>query len=806
VQILQPLVKAGDLVRARGQQWLVSGVSMFDACTLITLRGSGSDNRGDESHLLIPFDRVDPVKVVRSVRRVPAHRWRRRAVDLVVRTGHAGTLRTAGTARITLLPHQLEPALAIVNGAGSRVLLADDVGLGKTVQAGLIVSELIARGAAKRVLILAPAGLRDQWVEECRQRFGLELRVFDAWSIRQYRRVLPASVNPWTTQPLIVASMDYVKRPEVLVAVRACHWDVAVVDEAHHAAIGSDRHDAVAAICGSASYVALLTATPHNGDARAFASICGIGQRHDRLIVFRRTRQDIGGPNDRRVHRLRVGTSEAERRMHACLAAFVRAVAAGHRRGSGAGREPMEPAVALAVATLRKRALSSPFALARSVDRRLRALAGESEDTFEQLTLPLGDAGAVEGLDAADEPPGWTLPALADATTERTLLTRLLESATTALADESKVRALARLLRRLAEPALIFTEYRDTLLHVRDRIAPDAAIIHGGLSSEERRRSLERFSRGAILLATDAGGEGLNLQVRCRVVINLELPWSPVRLEQRIGRVDRIGQSRRVHVFHLIAAGSGEGGMLERLAGRIARATSDIAAPNPLESTRTVRGPGEVPFASSQVGDEAAEELERLEQLRRLTAAVPGPKREITGGDACTFVTRTRRSGMRRHLQGRTLVVMRCALVDRTGRVAAVHLTSLLMRLDSGRRFTLDDLTAIEWIIGAASEVDAGTTQTDQWRSAWIARSLVAHRAFWRTRLARERALAPSRPAHREAVHQRGLFDRRADRDLHLEDQTRRTARQEAAQRLRMCRGAAHLEALPIQALLVLQP
>src|SRR5206468_7075440 len=115
-------------------------------------------------------------------------------------------------------------------------------------------------------------------------------------------------------------------------------------------------------------------------------------------------------------------------------------------------------------------------------------------------------------------------------------------------------------------------------------IAPDAAILHGGLSREERRASLKLFQRGGLLLATDAAAEGLNLHHACRIVINLELPWSPIRLEQRIGRVDRIGQQRRVHAFHLIAAGTMEVRILQRLSTRVASAQADVGGPNPLSS------------------------------------------------------------------------------------------------------------------------------------------------------------------------------------------------------------------------------
>lgn len=138
------------------------------------------------------------------------------------------------------------------------------------------------------------------------------------------------------------------------------------------------------------------------------------------------------------------------------------------------------------------------------------------------------------------------------------------------------MRALARLLRRASEPAIVFTEYRDTLERVAtvlDSLRP--VLLHGGLTPSERRESLRQFTSGAaqVLLATDAASEGLNLHERCRLVINLELPWTPLRLEQRVGRVERIGQTRRVHALHLLAAGTAEESNVARLLRRTDRAS-----------------------------------------------------------------------------------------------------------------------------------------------------------------------------------------------------------------------------------------
>jgi superfamily II DNA/RNA helicase len=227
--------------------------------------------------------------------------------------------------------------------------------------------------------------------------------------------------------------------------------------------------------------------------------------------------------------------------------------------------------------------------LAQSVERRLAALDAGDRDRIEQLTLPLGDPQGE--LIAADEAPEWPSGlSLSDSARERRLLSVLHRRALAATLDESKIEALARILRRARQPAVVFTEYRDTLRHLHDRLARPALLLHGGLSREERAAVLAAFARDphGLLLATDAAAEGLNLHHHCRLVINLELPWNPMRLEQRIGRVDRIGQRRTVHAFHLIASGTAETRLLTHLRERVAAAQDEIGAPDPLGDERTV--------------------------------------------------------------------------------------------------------------------------------------------------------------------------------------------------------------------------
>ena len=774
-------IQVGDRVRARRQRWLVAEVRSFDGCALVTLRGLGAANLGVEERLLAPFDQFEPLAVHRRLHLVCRARWRRACRALLASDGSSAILRTALPARMDLLPHQLEPALAVARGLGSRMLIADDVGLGKTVQAGLVVAELRARGAAFRVLVLAPAGLREQWATELDARFGLKLALLDMREVKRRQQTLPVGVNPWSTEPMAVTSVDYIKRPEVLPAVLACRWDVVIVDEAHGAVSGSDRHEAVSALCRLAPHVLLLTATPHSGDARAFASLCGIGAHGDELLVFRRTRREIGLEAERRIHRLEVRPSEAERRMHASLARFAKAVEREHG--------DRDPAIGLALATLRKRALSSAFSLEQSVQRRLAHLSSGHRDAGVQLQLPLDDRGGE--LDAADDLPRWTVPVLEDAREEQRLLGMLVHAAQRASIRETKLEALRRLLRRLGEPAVVFTEYRDTLSHVRDVAVPDAAVLHGGLSRTERRAALDRFAAGRVLLATDAAGEGLNLHHRCRIVINLELPWNPMRLEQRIGRVDRIGQQRRVHAFHLIARGTDEMGMLDRLASRVARARADIGASNPLDARDVSAAPiGGVTLL--RLATDAAREHDRLIAARVLDLGLRGQRLETEDGGP--FAMFSRRHRLRACLGARILVLFQATLSDGAGRIVASHLTPVLVR-----SATMDGRSLAEFDTLAGRVADPRL-------SAWREETLGVHRRFWQTRLDRELAISHHVAGTKAPALQPGLFDLRAEQERVADTERRRDALEESQGHAEAARRVARLIFRPPSTALVLLP
>jgi superfamily II DNA or RNA helicase len=767
-------MQISQLVSVRRARWRVVDVRNFEHCRLVTLAGLTPPHVGHERRILTPFDDVDLVSRVRRPKMARATAWRPAFREVVADQTPPGCLRSVRHARVDTMAHQLEPALAIVRGLGSRVLLADEVGLGKTIQAAIVVSELMTRGLADRVLVLTPAGLRDQWTQELTTRFALDVCVADAASLRRRTSVLPIGVNPWVTERVAVASLDYVKRPEVLPAVAACPWDIVIVDEAHGAAGDSDRQAAVRTLASRAAYVLLLTATPHSGDHQSFRSLCGFGAvGGDALLVFRRTRADVRSGTKRRVHALHVQPNGDESRMHALLARYTSAIRAEH------------PHAWLATSVLHKRALSSAWALAQSLERRLDTLSTlstmsrtDNNSNAEQLTLPLGDADGE--LNLADQPPLWPMGVgLADSAREGRILRALLTVARAASTHETKLRALGRLLRRSNERALVFTEFRDTLAHVRATLAQPAALLHGGLTRSERQAALADFSSGRsrILLATDAAGEGLNLQDGCRLVINLELPWNPMRLEQRIGRVDRIGQRRTVHAVHLIGARTGETRILARLQARIAKARTEIGAPDPvgadeeLAVTQLVLAgtADEQPGATAQDSDPHARVTPDLRdaavaEVYRVDCAHALVRRNHGRGDRCLGVDGPWIARVPRHarsaLGGRIVLLWRIGCDNADGRIVESTLVPIAVHMDK-----LPPLRDRAWVEELLPRVESDVrTALDRATADWRADATRVVRDLVATRIARGRAILDTRTVNHSETFQPGLFDRRLER------------------------------------------
>ncbi len=616
----------GDLVWIRQRRWRIERVRRDRHVVRLDVA-----NRDGRLTFLSPFDRPGTINRSDRLKRVRPQQAVARLAALIGRAHGVRTLASVVDADIAILPHQLEPALAFLHGA-RRVLVADDVGLGKTIQAGLVIAELLRRDAAAHVLVLVPAALADQWTAELHARFRIVAARADARALEESARSRARGANPWDRPGVFVTSLDYLKQPHVMDSLPPRPWDLAVVDEAHGVCGDSDRHQACHEMLSRSRRCLLLTATPHSGDETRFARLIELGALDgDGLTIFRRSRQDVRLPVRRLVRWQGVTLSPAEHRVLATLRAFEAAVL---RAAGAAGRAT----ALLLLSVLRKRALSTMAALGRSLDRRLAWLGEMDREDLEWLQPTLAfDAEQDDSGD--DERTGLTASSGLSAAHERSWLRRIRNLVEPALRVESKVTHLDALLARTSEPVVVFTEFRHSLELLQRRLARvrPLAVLHGGQTPLERRQQLQRFLTGtaSVLIATDVAGQGLNLQSRARWVVSIELPWNPARLEQRIGRVDRIGQTRGVHATLLVARDGAESGLLANLARRT------LAARQVFDGTFLDIGVPDEPTIAASLIDDAA------------MAQVAAPPRPVS---ICRLWQRHARVAARRLRSSRSLV------------------------------------------------------------------------------------------------------------------------------------------------------
>lgn len=536
----------------RRRRWRI--VDTRRGTQLVCLTAVAQD-AGDTRRFLLPCEPSTPAHAAFARRVSPGQALARLAGHLS-QTRIAFTPHAAVAARVALHAYQLEPTLALTAGQ-RRVLVADGVGLGKTIQAGLAIASLVSSHRDARVLIVAPTPLHLQWCDELTSRFALSVVTADGPTLARLRGTLPYLSSPWLLPGLWLTSADFLKQPHVVAGLPSSPWDLVVVDEAHLLAGDSLRHSTLDAITRRATSVVLLTATPHDGDDTRHQRLLALGQRgpHDRLTIFRRLDRPAGP--GRRTRWLPITLTALDRQV---LAAIDRFQARPQRDGTAESS-----GLRLLCAVFRRRALSSLTSLRVSIERRLQIISHAPADTWRQATLfdlDLFDDHEVHALHADSRLP---------LATETAWLTRL-KGLCRHGAIGGRSSALASLLRRVPEPVVVFTQYRDTLHALTAAIPPQRtlAIMHGGQSPAEQADARDRFltGRADVLLATDVASQGLNLHHRCRWVISLDVPATPLRLEQRIGRVDRLGQTRRVHATILTSRHHADGDLRTRLAAR----------------------------------------------------------------------------------------------------------------------------------------------------------------------------------------------------------------------------------------------
>ena len=490
---------------------------------------------------------------------------------------------------------QLVPLMVAMEQPYPRILLADDVGLGKTIEAGLILQELAARGRAERILIVVPSGLKDQWEDEMASKFGFSfVKLGDSTALKAVRSELPATANPWSYFPRIITSIDFLKRPEILREIQGIIWDVVVVDEAHYLLeAGRTTHlrgKLGRYLAANSRALLLLSATPHNGDPQAYRRLLGLLdpllvleeeipkeklQRH----VVRRLKSSLGLIPEPEIRSIFVNYTQKEKELMRKLKIYTNWLKSRDKEEYGAS--------AFAAMIFLRRGLSSPRALLESLIRRLQKLEATHVTEGKHLAedylrgIPLNDVQKEKAenflIQAAPIQRGEDeyIQAVIQ------ILRELPEGA------DAKTRKLLEIIRRWVdedkEKVIVFTEYRDTQEYLKDVLSKKGyedriLLIHGGMTEDERKEVEKEFAKQGkdILIATDAASEGINLQWYSRRVIHMELPWNPNRLEQRNGRVHRVGQEKKVEVINLIAPGTIEDRVLLKLYQKINHIRRDL--------------------------------------------------------------------------------------------------------------------------------------------------------------------------------------------------------------------------------------
>jgi superfamily II DNA or RNA helicase len=524
-------------------------------------------------------------------------------------------LLVVSSAQIDPLPHQIDAVYHhLLRQPRLRFLLADDPGAGKTIMAGLVLKELKLRGLVERTLIVVPGHLRDQWVRELRERFGETFTVID-------RAALDAAWgrNLWEEHAQVLTAMDFAKQAAVLETLRPVSWDLVIVDEAHKLAAWvhgdtvrrTQRYRLGEVLAQQSRFLLLLTATPHRGDPENFRLLLDLLEpgmfssasllqaslaARDNPLFLRRLKEDLkdfaGRPlfPPRQVQTLTFRLSDPEKALYNAVTLYV---AREYNRALGQARRN----VAFALLVLQRRLASSVRAVRRSLERRRQRLveqlqAGTWRPQEEEAVDPeeLDERPEQERLQVEET----ALATLTAAETREQLraeiaeLERLIAQARRVEQSgvETKLQQLAAVfqqeaIRQSGAKILIFTESRDTLEYLLERIQEwglTAVGLHGGMNLEERIAAEREFrDRAQVMVSTEAGGEGINLQF-CALMVNYDLPWTPYRLEQRMGRIHRYGQTREVHIYNLVAEDTREGAVLAALFRKLEEIRRDMGS------------------------------------------------------------------------------------------------------------------------------------------------------------------------------------------------------------------------------------
>ncbi len=490
------------------------------------------------------------------------------------------------------LPHQLYALSRAMAGDRIRYLLADEVGLGKTVEAGLVFRELKLRGLVKRVLVVAPKGLVAQWVQEMKTHFGEEFRLLTPSEFSLWRN-LTGSENVWRQFDQVVCPVDSIKpverrrgwsrerleayNQERLGDLIDAGWDLIICDEAHRLGGSTEqvaRYRLGKALSDAAPYLLLLTATPHQGKTNSFQRLMALLDR-DEFIAAGSVRREKVAPFVIRTEKRRAITDRGDplflprltklrpvrwEERHKLQKHLYESVTEYVRLGYNQAMRQNRQYLGFLMILMQRLVTSSTQAIASALERRLEALQSTNL-TADDEEPPDDDLAEQDSQEQLEELLATRLAGLQNEKEEVKLLLDLARRCQ-AQGPDARAETLLDILyenqRGENDPELkylIFTEFVPTQNMLREFLEQhgfSVVCLNGSMDLDERRRVQRQFAeKTRILVSTDAGGEGLNLQF-AHVVVNYDLPWNPMRIEQRIGRVDRIGQRHPVKAFNLI--------------------------------------------------------------------------------------------------------------------------------------------------------------------------------------------------------------------------------------------------------------
>ncbi|WP_454751440.1 DEAD/DEAH box helicase [Citrobacter freundii] len=504
------------------------------------------------------------------------------------------------------LPHQLKALTKAMSKKQVRYLFADEVGLGKTIEAGLVMRELKLRGLAKRILVCAPKGLVSQWVSEMQIHFN-----------ESFQLMLPGEQKPqnehdniWSRYDQVVCPVDSIKPIESRKGwslkqlneynklrfddLLAAGWDLIIIDEAHRLGGSTDqvaRYKLGQGLAEAAPYLLLLSATPHQGksdafhrlmallDAEAFPDVSSVSQERVQPFVVR-TEKRIAIDGEGKplfCPRQTEMVAVAWKAQHGLQRHLYEEVTEYIKEGYNQAQAKQQNAIGFLMILMQRLVSSSSAAISRTLARRLKVL--ENKRVEEELPLAFADEWAdLDGQTQLDKLLAQCQTSLENEKNEVRRLLALAEQCVSA-ENDAKAEALLDWLYRLQQEEgdpylkmLVFTEFvptQEMLAQFFVERGISVVSLNGSMDLSERKKVQAAFASDTrILISTDAGGEGLNLQF-CHVIVNYDMPWNPMRMEQRIGRVDRIGQQHIVRALNFVLEGTVEHRVREVLEAKL---------------------------------------------------------------------------------------------------------------------------------------------------------------------------------------------------------------------------------------------